>query len=170
MMNLMRRVLLAGVILAAIARLASALELEVRAFRDGNAVQNLEANDFLLKENGRSREIESFEFIDGPGETTIYIAVEVPGGEFSRVLGSIRQFVDERLPAGVEVSLGGAPFSSDKAKLHEYLETGAKLPTETPSAGLARLWSVEGQVMVEGRPVLERYRQLAVQLGRLPGR
>ncbi|MCZ6514760.1 MAG: hypothetical protein O6850_02735 [Acidobacteria bacterium] len=167
---IVRRVLFAGVILVSFARLAGALELEVRAFQDGNALRNLEASDFLLKENGRSREIESFEFIDGLQETKIYIAVEVPGSDFPRVFRSIRQFVDERLPEGVEISLGGAPFSSDKAKLREYLETGARLTTKTPSAGLVRLWSVEGQVMVEGRPVLERYRQLAVQLGRLPGR
>ena len=149
---------------------AAALELEVRASGRGDApIRDLEAASFSLKEGGKDREIESFRFVDDVTQTKIYIAVEVLARDFPRVQNAIEKFIDEKLPEGVEVSLGGSPFTSDSAKLREWLQAGTSLGKDTPSAGMERLWQADSALQIQGQPVLMRYHRLAAQLSATPG-
>lgn len=148
----------------------AAVELEVRATQGNAPVTDLSASDFSLRHNGDDMALNAAEYVDDVAGTKVYIAVQVPGGQLARVMRAVEQFLTDGLPDGVEVSLGGTPFTSDKAKLLEYLEAGAAIPSATPDGGMIRLWSAEPIVQVQGRQVIRGYRALSAQLGQLPGR
>ena len=148
----------------------SALELEVRVSGEkGSSVQNLEKLDFSIQDGG-SKSIESFRFVSDASETKIYIAVEASPNEFPRVQQAIEGFVSSDLPSGVEVSLGGTPFTSDRELLKGYIAAGLELLKQTPSGGLPRLWNIGTLNQVQGDAAISPYLELAAQLAGVPGK
>jgi VWFA-related protein len=137
---------------------ARLLEVEVKvAGREGRPVEDLTQEEFSLQENGEPRTIATFEFVEGPKETTsqddqtdpvlgrprtreaiesllrqttwIYIARQGNMLARSRAYGAIRNFIEKDLRRGVAVSLAGAPFTSNKRQL---LSTLDQMAGETP--------------------------------------
>ena len=148
---------------------ASGLELEIEV-RDGreSAVERLGKDDFDIEFGGKVAVIEKLRYVEGLAETKLYIAAEMPPTDLALVQAAVGKLI-EGLPEGLEVSLGGAPFTSDKAKLREYLALGTELPGKSPDAGFAKLWDFGQAYRVQGRPVLASYAQLASQLAAVPG-
>ena len=149
---------------------APALELEVRVSGEqGAPVRNLESLDFSIQDRG-TKEIESFRFVSDPSETKIYIGVQASPSDFSRVQKAIGGFLGSALPDGVEVSLGGTPFTADRELLKGYLAAGVELAKRTPSQGLTRLWTTGTSTELQGDAALAPYLELAAQLAGVPGK
>ena len=92
------------------------LEVEVRVTGDNREpVRGLQQEDFSIRDGG-DRTIETFAFVDDPATTKLYIAVQTPANQFPRVRQAIEAFLDSGLPEGMEVSMGGAPFTADRAE------------------------------------------------------
>ena len=163
------RVLATLLALALLALPVSALELEV-IVKSGNegAVDKLTAEDFQLRFGGKDTPVANARYVDGLSETKIYIGAEMPPNDFPLVRDGIARMIDE-LPEGLEVSLGGAPFTADKSLLKEHLEHGVELVKNTPSAGFERIWNFGQGYRVQGRPILNSYAALASQLAAVPG-
>jgi|GEM_PF-3410891 len=146
------------------------LELEVRATQKDAPVSDLKQINFTLKEAGKAKEIESIEYIEEPTETKLYIALEAPATDFPRIQQAIERFVADGLPAGMEVSMGGAPFTSDRALLSQYASMGVALASQSPDSGLPKLWGSGAQFELQGEAALSRYIELAARLQTVPGR
>jgi VWFA-related protein len=148
----------------------SALELEVRVSGEkGSPIQNLEKLDFSIQDGG-TKSIDSFRFVGDASETKIYVAVEASPNDFPRVKQAIESFVSSDIPTGVEISLGGTPFTSDREVLKGYIATGIDLHTKTPGGGLPRLWNVGTLNQVQGDAALAPYIELAAHLSGVPGK
>ena len=117
------------------------VEVEVRVTdRQGRAVPDLTRADFSLKEDGLPHDVATAQYLpvvsstparweqaDGtPAEpvaegpvtpTWIYVASEVAPTDVSRAEEAIRGFLLGGLRPGFKVSLGGRPFTDDRARL-----------------------------------------------------
>ncbi len=164
----LNRGLLASVFLLCSA--ASALELEVRVTGEkGSPVRNLEKLDFSIQDGG-AKNIDSFRFVGDASETKIYVAVEASPSDFPRVQQAIVSFVSSDIPRGIEVSLGGTPFTADRELLKSYIAAGVDLPAKTPGGALPRLWNVGMLNQVQGDAALAPYLELAAQLSGVAGK
>lgn len=166
----MRSFLALVLLLPSIAAAQGLLQLEVRATQKDAPVSDLKQLDFTLKEAGKDKEIQSIEYVDSPTATKLYIALEAPATDFPRVQQAIERWVEDGLPAGMEVSMGGAPFTSDASLLKEYAAKGVSLPSETPDSGLPKLWGSGAEFQLQGEAALSRYIDLAARLQAVPGR
>jgi VWFA-related protein len=111
--------------------------------RDGKPVTGLKKSDFVVKENGRQRQIETLEYIPGPGSvhktsrtvqatTTagqatrrrvwIYVDSEIDSNEVPEAYQAIKQFLSSQMQPDFMVSLDGLPFTDDRTKLLATLE------------------------------------------------
>lgn len=166
----MRLAIVFALLIPAAAGAQSLLELEVRATQKDAPVTDLKQVDFSLREAGKPKAVESIEYVETPAETKLYIGLEAPATDFPRIQQAIERFVTDDLPEGMEVSMGGAPFTSDRTLLAEYVGKGVALPSETPDAGLPKLWGSGAQFELQGEAALARYIELAARLQAVPGR
>jgi VWFA-related protein len=111
--------------------------------RDGKPVTGLKKSDFVVKENGRQRQVETLDYIPVPGPvqkaprtvqaaTTagqpsrrrvwIYIDSEIDSNEVPEAYQAIKQFLSSQMQPGFMVSLDGLPFTDDGTKLLATLE------------------------------------------------
>ncbi len=165
-MSAMRsQLLLALALCAPVAALE--LELEVRGDNEAS-LGSLTATDFEIEFGGKSTPVGSARYVDGLADTKLYIGAETPANDFPLVRDGIARMIDQ-LPEGMEVSIGGTPFTADKAQLREYLEHGIELLGRSPDGGFERIWNFGQTFRVQGRPVLNNYALLASQLAAVPG-
>jgi hypothetical protein len=157
---------------AGIALPAAALDIEVEVLdKAGKPVQGLTAADVQIELGRGGREsggVGKLRYVNGLAETKIYVGAEMPPTDFRLIQEAVGRLIEEA-PAGVEVSLGGAPFTADKGKLREYLALGVELAKKAPEAGLAKIWDFGQAYRVQGRPILDNYTLLASQLAAVPG-
>lgn len=129
------------------------VQTEVRVSdKKGNPIEGLTAADFLLKEDGERQEINSVEFVgslepplssspprpqsaaaarEAAGDRDpvwIYIATETAPRDFLRVGAAIERFLADDFRQGLRVSLGGLPFTSNRARLLETLSVMRRGP------------------------------------------
>lgn len=147
-----------------------ALDVEVQVTGDGGApVPDIPAAEFSVRDGGQ-KEVQKVVYVDDVSALKLYIAVQTQANDFPRLVQALEAFLAEGMPDGMEVSLGGTPFTSDRDKLREYLATGLSLDESTPSGGFVRLWDVGAQFDVQGAAALAPYIQLCSQLAAVPGR
>lgn len=170
-MSAMQRRLWVGIALLALGGAASAgaleLEIEVREGGEGPPGE-LAPTDIQIQFGGKEAAVTKLRYVEGLSETKLYIGAEMPAQDFPLIEAALEEMI-EKLPAGVEVSLGGAPFTSDKAKLREVLALGVEIPGKTPDAGMVEIWDFGQGYRIHGRPILDKYTLLASQLARVPG-
>ncbi len=155
-------------VLLAAATPVAALDLEVRVSGGGATVSDLTAVDFTVQDGG-ARTVTASRYVSDLSELKIYIAVQTSGTDFPRVRQALEAFLSEDLPEGVEISLGGAPFSADRDVLLGYLEAGANAGKNAPSSGLVRIWDTGRAYQIQGDPGLAPFATLAAQLAAVPG-
>lgn len=143
------------------------LELEVRE-RGEDPPGSLTENDVDIRFDGKEAAVRGLRYVEGLAETKLYIGAEAPAQDFSIIERAMKTLVDE-LPEGLEVSIGGAPFTADRAELRAALALGVELAGRTPDAGLEKIWDFGQAYRIQGKPVLSRYALLASQLARIPG-
>jgi VWFA-related protein len=120
------------------------VEVEVKVTdSDGRPIPDLDRNDFRLREDGLEHDIANVQFVPPPepltavvehqGETVeeevpvlasptwVYVATEIGPRDVQRVQQAIREFLINDLPPGFRVSIGGRPFSDDRAQLLDTL-------------------------------------------------
>lgn len=110
--------------------------------RDGKTVTGLKKSDFVVSESGHRRPVETLDYIPVPasvheiprqmGAATaeqtsdrhvwVYIDSEVESSEVPAAYQAIRQFLSMQLRPDFRVSIGGLPFTEDRAKLLATLE------------------------------------------------
>ena len=146
-----------------------AVEIEIEVVDGkGAPVDGLAAEDLQLTVGRSASGLEGLRYVDGLSETKLYIGAEMPPTDFTVVHKAVSALI-ETLPPDVEVSLAGAPFTSDKAKLREHLALGLDLARKGPDAGLVKIWDFAQGYLVQGKPVLDNYALLASQLAAVPG-
>ncbi|MCP5119466.1 MAG: hypothetical protein GY953_52370, partial [bacterium] len=174
---MMKRALVVSLLVAATS-LAQSIELEVRATQDGQAVADLEKQDFTVKERGKAQKVEEFRYVptDGGEEPNwLYIALQAPPQDWPRVERAVKRFLDEKVPPGMQVSLGGTSFTDDKDellkafKVKQQVKAGAS-GEDDPDSDLPPLWQVDNRYRMQGRVAISRYRELVSYLGTRPGR
>lgn len=111
--------------------------------RDGKPAIGLKKSDFIVKENGRRRQVETLDYVPTPGPVSkvsrmeqaartagqasrrhawIYIDSEIEPNEVPEAYQAIRKFLATQLQPDFMVSLDGLPFTDDRAKLMAVLE------------------------------------------------
>jgi VWFA-related protein len=111
--------------------------------RDGKLVTGLSKSDFVVKENGHKRQVETLDYIPVPGSlqnaprkvqatTTagqparrrvwIYIDSEIDSNEVPEAYQAIKQFLSSQMQPDFMVSLDGLPFTDDGVRLLATLE------------------------------------------------
>ena len=143
------------------------IELEI-VDEKGAPIEGLTAGDLQLQIGRSDTGVSGLRFVEGLSETKIYIGAEMAATDYAPIERAIGAMI-ETLPQGVEVSLGGAPFTSDKAKLREYLGLGVELARRGPDGGIVRIWNFGQSYRIQGQPVIDSYTLLASQLGAIPG-
>ena len=127
------------------------IEVEVRVTdRKGKPVTDLERQDFTVLENGKGQEIGTFEFVpnrtrtsreasvepsdpsrpaqsspvEGPSPKTTWVYIASRVGELQRkdTHRAIKGFIETHLQPGMQVSLQGLPFTSDKRRLLDMVD------------------------------------------------
>jgi VWFA-related protein len=115
------------------------VQVHVRVIgREGKPVTGLKKSDFVVKENGSRRQVETLDYIPVPGSiqkaprkvqaatTTgqpsrrrvwIYIDSEIDSNEVPEAYQAIKQFLSRQLQPDFMVSLDGLPFTDDRTKL-----------------------------------------------------
>ena len=112
--------------------------------RDGKPAIGLKKSDFIIKENGRRRQIETLDYVPTPGSVSkvprmaqaapaagqasrrhvwIYIDSEIGSNEVPEAYQTIRKFLATPLQPDFMVSLDGLPFADDRATLAELAAT-----------------------------------------------
>lgn len=147
------------------------VELEVRVTAaGGQPATGLAKSDFLLKENGKTQHVSELEFVPASGgarqPTWIYVGVQVTPQDWSRVHNAVKKFIDSKMRDDLMVSLGGAPFTNNKAELLKDLESGPPA-----NSAMISLWETDqSRVELQGRLALSRYLSLVRQLSLRPGK
>ena len=120
------------------------VQVHVRVIgNDGKPVTGLKKSDFVVKENGRQRQVETLDYIPVPptvqnaprkvqAKTTagqparrrvwIYIDSEIDTNEVPEAYQAIKEFLSGQMQPDLMVSLDGLPFTDDGTKLLATLE------------------------------------------------
>ena len=170
------------------------VEIEVRVTdRSGRPVPDLTPADFTLRENDVAHDVataqyhpvitpgvQRWEAADGtPAEpvadspvapTWIYVATEVGPQDVGRATDALRSFLIDGLRPGFKVSIGGRPFSADRAQLLGTLNTLIRGPIGGDGyPGLVDLaWQMGDDVAVE-RSMAATFKRQHDGLAPLPG-
>ncbi len=120
------------------------VQVRVRVLgRDGKPVTNLQKSDFVVRENGRQRQVETLDYVPVPRsvqkvppdvktETAtgppsrrrvwVYVDSEIDSSEVPEAYQAIKQFLSSQVQQGFMVSLDGLPFTDDRTKLLRTIE------------------------------------------------
>ncbi|HEX5412443.1 MAG TPA: VWA domain-containing protein [Terriglobia bacterium] len=120
------------------------VQVRVRVLgREGKPVTNLKKADFVVRENGRQRQVETLDYIPVPesarkappevetatatGQPSrrrvwVYIDSEIDSNEVSEAYQAIKQFLSSQIQPDFMVSLDGLPFTDNRTKLLATIE------------------------------------------------
>jgi VWFA-related protein len=170
------------------------VEVEVRVTdRSGAPVPELTPADFSLRENDVPHDVATAQYLpvyraavprweasdgtaadavaDGPVTPTwIYVATEVGPQDVARAADALRTFLLEGLQPGFRVSLGGRPFSSDRAQLLGTLNSLVRGPIGGDGyKGLIDLAWQMGDDVAEERSMAATFKRQQDGLAPMPG-
>jgi VWFA-related protein len=136
------------------------IQIEARVTdRQGHPIPDLGRADFVIKEGGVVHDVATTEYMPGPERlmvrsdtspgtyeaipiagpvpqpTWIYISTEVGPSDTQRAAAAIRQFVVRQMQPGFQVSLGGMPFTTDKAQLAAAVDSMVRNPHGSAQRG-----------------------------------
>lgn len=170
------------------------VEVEVRVVdRSGAPVSNLTPADFTLAENDVPHDVATAQYLplyepgaarweraDGTASepvadapvtpTWIYVATEVGPHDVQRAEAALRTFVLEGLQPGFKVSIGGRPFSGDRAQLLGTLNQLVRGPIGADGRpGLVDLAWQMGDDVAEERALSSTFKRQDDGMAPLPG-
>ena len=128
-------------------------QIEVRVTaKGGEPVEGLKLEDFRLTEDGDEQQLVSVDYIPGlepspriagtsetaeiaptpapqdEAPTWVYIATQSSVQDYPNVNRAIQHFIKEQMRVGMRVSIGGAPFTTDRVLLLRMVEAMRKNP------------------------------------------
>jgi VWFA-related protein len=169
------------------------VEVEVRVTdNDGRPMADLDRHDFRLREDGVKHDIATVQFVppaeplrtmverDGKpivedvpvltSPTWVYVATEIGARDVMRVNEAVREFLLDDLPPGFRVSLGGRPFSDDRAELLDTLAWLVRNPNgRDGKEGLTNLAGPSIDDAIEQRAMAANFRRQETGMAPLMG-
>jgi VWFA-related protein len=136
------------------------IQIEARVTdRQGNPITDLDRAEFAIKESGVVHDVATTEYMPGPERlmvrsevspgtyepvpivgpapqpTWIYISTEVGPTDTQRAAAALRRFVVSQVQPGFHVSLGGMPFTTDRAQLAAAVDSMIRDPYGSAQRG-----------------------------------